>query len=343
MSTSSRFIWVNGRLVEFEKATVHFLTAGLHYGISVFEGIRCYATASGPAILRLDAHVERLLESAYVLGFRRLPYDAAALARAVAETVRANELEDCYVRPVIYLAEGGWNPTLDTGTPHVGIAVWPWREFYGPEARERGVRANVSALTRHHPSGAMTKAKIAGNYAGSVLAKTQALRLGFDEAIMLDPDGCVAECTGENIFLVRLGVVYTPPAASVLDGITRQIVLELARDLGLRVAEQPLSRDWLSWADEVFLCGTAAEIIGVREIDFRPIGTGTTGPITRQLQEAYRAVTRGEHPRSSGWLTWLSAPIEIAPGEAPFEHARPAFLQGPDRHDPTEVGYGHGV
>ncbi len=300
--TKDARVWMDGTLMEASEATVPFLTAGLHYGIGVFEGIRCYAGSFGPSVFRLSDHIARLADSAHILGFRELPWSHDELVSACVETVRASGLAECYIRPVVYLADGGWNLTLDTGRPKVGIAVWPWKAYLGEEALARGVRANVSSFTRHHPNVMMTKAKIAGNYASSVLAKTESLRLGFDEAIMLDPSGFVAECTGENIFLVRGGRMVTPPAAAILEGITRDSVIALAGDLGYDVAEAPVSRDALYAADEVFVCGTAAEVIALREIDFRTIGGGTTGPITRSLQHAYHAATTGEHPRSAEWL-----------------------------------------
>ncbi len=298
----TRFVWMDGTLVEGDRAVVPFLTAGLHYGAAVFEGIRCYETAEGPAVLRLAGHVERLLASARILGFRDLPYTAADLTAAAKETVAANGFGACYIRPVIYLADGGWNLTVDSGRARVGIAVWEWADYLGPAAREDGVRANVSSFTRHHPNVAMTKAKIAGNYASSILAKTESLRLGFDEAIMLDPQGYAAECTGENLFVVRGGRIATPPDAAVLEGLTREMLIDLARDAGYPVGERPVSRDQLYAADEVFVCGTAAEVVGLREIDFRTIGAGRTGPVTRALQAAFEAVTRGRHPRSADWM-----------------------------------------
>jgi len=237
-----------------------------------------------------------------VLGFLELPFTVAGLTAAVKEVVRANGFPECYIRPVVYLAEGGWNLTLDSGKPHAAVAVWKWEAYLGEEALERGVRANISSFTRHHSNVMMTKAKISGNYANSVLAKTESLRLGFDEAIMLDPQGYVAECTGENLFLVRRGILHTPPAAAVLEGITRDSVIVLARELGLTVAEEPISRDQLYIADEVFVCGTAAEVIALREIDHRPIGNGRAGPITCMLQRAFADATHGKLPISTQWL-----------------------------------------
>jgi branched-chain amino acid aminotransferase len=324
MSAAGHSVWMNGRLVPPAEAVVPFLTPALHYGAGVFEGIRCYATESGPAVFRLRDHIERLLQSARTFGFRELPYDADALCAAVRELVAANGLEECYIRPVMYLAEGGWNLTLDGGKPHVGIAVWPWTNYLGEEARERGVRANVSSFTRHHPNVSMTKAKVIGNYANSFLAKTESVRLGFDEAILLDPEGYVAECTGENLFLVRRDALFTPPSAGILDGITRQSVIALARDAGYVVREARVSRDDLYGADEVFVCGTAAEVIGLREIDFRVIGTGSSGPVTRALQRAYADAVHGRDVRSAEWLDYIRDPAteETWPDASPVAPSR---------------------
>ncbi len=299
-------VWMNGRLVPSAQATLHFLTPGLHYGVSAFEGIRCYRTARGGGIFRLREHIDRLLRSAAVMGWRELPFSGQQLMDACVETVRANDFQECYLRPLIYLAEGGWNLCIDAGKPHAAIAVWEWKDYLGPEAQERGVRANVSSYTRHHPNVVMTKAKVSGNYPNSVLAKTESVRLGFDEAIMLDPNGHVAECTGENLFIVRGGRVLTPPGANVLEGITRDTVMQLARELGREVLEQPLSRDHLYLADEVFVTGTAAEVVALREIDFRCVGSGRTGPVTRALQDAYASAVRGKHARSAEWVTWVN-------------------------------------
>ena len=295
-------MWFNGKLVPPSEAKLDFLTPALHYGIAVFEGIRCYRTQRGPAIFRLEDHISRLLESARILGFREVPFSHQQLCQACIDTVRASPFEECYIRPLIYLAEGGWNLTVDAGKPHVGIAVWEWKQYLGPEAAALGVRANVSTFTRHQPNVTMTKAKVSGNYANSVLAKTESLRLGFDEAIMLDAQGMVAECTGENIFVVKNGKVRTPPDVNILNGITRQSLIEIAPELGFEVQELSVSRDQLYSADEVFVCGTAAEVIGLREIDFRTIGTGRTGPVTQAFQRAYHSIVRGEHKLSARWL-----------------------------------------
>jgi len=286
------------------------MTPALHYGVAVFEGVRCYATDQGPAIFRAREHAARLVSSAKVLGFRDLPYTPAELVEAMKLTTAANQFEECYIRPLIYLTDGGWNLSVDAGRPSLGIAVWEWNNYLGEEALAQGIRANITSFTRHHPNVMMTKAKISGNYANSVLAKTESMRLGFDEAIMLDPQGYVAECTGENLFLVKDGVIYTPPTAAVLEGITRDSILTLSGDLGYAVVEQPISRDQLYIADEVFVCGTAAECIGLREIDYRVIGSGKSGPVTKEIQQAFHAAIRGRHPRSSQWLEPVNTAIQ---------------------------------
>ncbi len=307
----SQFIWMNGELVSYEKATLHFLTPALHYGVGVFEGIRAYQTDRGPAIFRHREHMERLNNSARVLGFRELPYTPDELMAAARQVVAANGFDECYIRPLIYLAEGGWNLTVDAGKPHVGIAVWEWRNYLGPEALEAGIRANIATFTRHHPNVMMTKAKITGNYANSVLAKTESMRLGFEEAILLDPQGYVAECTGENLFVVRGGKIFSPNLAPQLEGITRNTLITLAGDLGYEVIEAPLSRDQLYTADEVFVCGTAAECIALREIDFRTIGAGKMGPVTRAIQQAYQEAIHGRHARSAEWLDYVRVESQL--------------------------------
>jgi branched-chain amino acid aminotransferase len=306
MATTPKYVWIGHELRDSSEAVIPFLNAGLHYGFSVFEGIRCYATKAGPAIFRLGEHAERLLDSAHIVGFRDLPYTSADITNAIQNTVAANNLPACYIRPLIYL-DGAMNMVVDRGEPKLIIAVWEWGSFMGAEAKELGIRANIASFTRLHPNVMMTKAKVSGNYVGSILAKTESQRLGFDEAIMLDPEGYVAECTGENIFVVRGNRIYTTPKGAILEGITRDSLMTLAADAGYEVIEERLSRDQLYIADEVFVTGTAAEVIGLREIDFRAIGTGKTGPVTRALQDAFDQVIRGNHRRSAEWLSLVPA------------------------------------
>jgi branched-chain amino acid aminotransferase len=247
--------------------------------------------------------MRRLQGSCQIVGFRKLPYSPDELIAAVCDTVRANGFEESYIRPFVWLADGGWNLTLDTGKPHVGIAVWQDTVYLGQDAPPRGLKANVSSFTRHHPGSMMTKAKVSGNYVNSVLAKTESQRQGFDEAILLDHEGYVTECSGANLFLVRGGRLVTPPRDAILEGITRDTIFALAADLGLDAIETRVSRDHLYVADEVFVCGTAAEVLGVAEIDTRQIGSGGTGPVTSRLRAAYLDAVHGRHPRSDGWLT----------------------------------------
>jgi branched-chain amino acid aminotransferase len=307
----AKYIWMNGEMVESEKATVHFLTPALHYGAAVFEGIRAYPTDKGPAVFRLKEHSERLADSARVLGFRDLPWSEEDIASAIKEVVRVNGLESCYIRPLIYFDGTPGSLNLDSGKPALGIAAWEWNNYLGEEALAKGIRANVSTFTRHHPNVMMTKAKIAGNYANSILAKTESSRLGFDEAIMLDPQGFVAECTGENLFLVRNNKIFSCQLADTLEGITRDSVITIARNMDYEVVEALVSRDQLYIADEVFVCGTAAECIGLREIDFRTIGEGKTGPVTRAIQKVFQDATHGKLAEYEGWLDYVKAGIDI--------------------------------
>jgi branched-chain amino acid aminotransferase len=300
-----KFIWMNGTIVDARQATVPFLTSGFHYGIGVFEGIRAYATSRGPAVFRLRDHLKRMEISCKILGFRELPYSIEELSEATRQTIRANGFDECYIRPLVWLADGGWNLTLDTGAPHVGIAVWRESVYLGHDARGQGLRANVSSFTRHHPAAVMTKAKISGNYVNSVLAKTDAHRQGFDEAILLDPEGYVAECTGANLFIVRGDTIVTPSTESILEGVTRSTLMTLAGDLGLEAREARISRDHLYAADEVFVCGTAAEVLGIVDIDGRRVGTGRPGAITTRLQQVYADLVHGRHPRAEEWLDYV--------------------------------------
>ena len=306
MSGTPRYIWMEGELRPAAEGVVPFVNAGLHYGFSVFEGIRCYETQNGPAVFRLDEHVERLLDSALVVGFRDLPYTKDQICKGIHQLIAANGFTSCYIRPLIYL-DGAMGMVVDAGKPRLIIAVWEWKAYLGEQAKERGIRANVSSFTRLHPNIMMTKAKVSGNYVGSILAKTESQRLGFDEAVMLDPTGYVAEYTGENIFVVRNGVIYTVPRGSILEGITRDSLITIASDMGYTVVEEPISRDQLYIADEVFVCGTAAEVVGLREIDFRTIGSGKTGPVTRELQRGFDELTSGRHPRSAQWFSPVPA------------------------------------
>ena len=311
MGMESKYIWMDGELVDFEKATVHVLNPAMHYGAAVFEGIRAYNTSKGPAVFRLREHAERLIDSAQVFGIRKFTFGVDDIVKAVKETVQANGFTDCYIRPLLYLKGGAWNLNVDAGQPALMIAVWQWSNYLGEEALAKGIRANISSYTRHHPNVSMTKAKIAGNYVNSFLAKTESERLGFQAAIMLDPQGYVAECTGENLFMVRRGKLVTPVTAPVLEGLTRHTIHTIAQDLGYEVLEQPISRDQLYIADEVFVCGTAAECIGLSEIDFRTIGDGNTGPITRAIQNVYHDLIRGKIAKYEEWCDYVEEKVKV--------------------------------
>ncbi len=314
---AARYIWIDDSLKPASEGVVPFLSAGMQFGFSVFEGIRCYATDQGPAVFRLDEHAQRLMDSANIIGFRDLPVTLEQVKNAIHQTIAANEFSACYIRPMIYL-DGAMMMTVESGRPRFVVAVWEWKNFLGADARDRGIRANVSSFTRLHPNIMMTKAKVSGNYVSSILAKTESVRAGFDEAIMLGPDGYVAECTGENLFVVRSKdshkIVYTTPRAGILEGITRDSLITLARDLGYTVIEEPISRDQLYIADEVFVCGTAAEVVALREIDFRVIGNGMTGPVTRAMQEEFHTLVAGRHVRSAQWFVPVPALNAVAKG-----------------------------
>lgn len=297
----SNKVWMDGKLVPYEQATVHILTPTLHYGPGVFEGIRAYETPQGAGVFRLREHLKRFLDSIHILGVQDYPYTVEDLRQAVHEVIKANNFTGCYIRPLMYL-KGPMGLDMDKSKPATAVIAWEWGPYLGQEALEKGANLMVSSFTRLHPNISMTKAKITGNYVNSMLVKTLALRSGYDEAVILDPQGFVAECTGENIFMVRRGTVFTPPLSNALEGITRDAVLTLARDMGYPVEEVPITRDLLYVADEVFMTGTAAEIVPVRSVDTRVIGAGRRGPVTQALQQAFYATVRGESKFSGQWL-----------------------------------------
>jgi branched-chain amino acid aminotransferase len=297
-------IWLDGGLVDWRDANVHVLTHTLHYGLGVFEGIRCYATADGrSAVFRLPEHVRRLFDSAHI-NLLEIPYTREEIERAVVETLRANELAEGYVRPIAFLGEGAMGLNPANNPVRVAVAAWSWGKYLGEEGIERGIRAKVSSFARNFVNAKMTKGKTCGDYVNSILAKREALLDGYDEAIMLDTQGLVAEATGENLFVVRGGELSTPPLPTVLEGITRGTVIELARDKGLSVCERPVARDELYIADEIFLCGTAAEVTPIREVDRRKVGNGARGPVTKLLQTAFFDVVTGRDSKYDRWLRY---------------------------------------
>lgn len=295
-------IWMDGKFVAWNDANVHILTHSLHYGLAAFEGIRCYKGTSGSAIFRLREHVDRLFESAHI-GMMAMPFDRKQIAEAIVETVRVNRLEACYIRPLVYIGYGAMGVHPGDNPIRVAIAAWKWGAYLGEEALVAGIRARVSSFTRHHVNVSMTRGKISGYYVNSILAKREAKADGYDEAVLLDPEGYVSEGTGENIFIVRRGVLKTTPLTSILEGITRNSVIELAKERKIPVAEERFTRDEMYVADEVFVTGTAAELTPVREIDNRRVGTGKPGPVTLDLQKAFFAIVRGEDPAHASWLT----------------------------------------
>ena len=298
-------IWMDGELVPWDEARVHVLTHSLHYGSGVFEGIRAYPTDRGPAVFRLSDHIHRLFRSAKVY-LIDIPWTPEQLIDAVKETIRVNALDSCYIRPIVYLGYGemGLNPL--PCPVNVSIAVWPWGTYLGDEGLRRGVRTKISSWQRHDPNAVPVAAKGTGMYANSSMAKVEALKAGYEEAILLSPQGYVSECTGENLFVVKNGRILTPPvAAGALEGITHDSVATIARDLGYDISECNLLRTDLYLADEAFLTGTAAEVVPIRSVDDREIGD--PGPITRSIQETYFATVRGEVDRYKDWLEHVSA------------------------------------
>ena len=293
---------MDGSFVKWADANVHILTHSLHYGLAAFEGIRCYKGKSGSAIFRLQEHVDRLFESAHI-GMMTIPYEKKQVAEAIIETVRVNKLDACYIRPLVYIGYGAMGVYPGNNPIKLAIAAWKWGTYLGDDALANGIRACVSSFTRHHVNVSMTRGKISGYYVNSILAKQEAKADGYDEAILLDTEGYVSEGTGENIFLVRKGRIKTTPLTSILEGITRDSVIELAREQGIAVTEERFTRDELYIADEVFVTGTAAELTPVREIDNRRIGTGKPGPITLALQKRFFAIVRGEDASRESWLT----------------------------------------
>ena len=302
--TPTEKIWMDGELVDWDKAQIHVLTHTLHYGCGVFEGVRAYETSEGPAIFRLRDHTERLFNSAKIFMID-IPFTVDEIIEATRETVRVNGLPSCYIRPIVYLGYGemGLNPL--PSPVQVSIAVWPWGAYLGDDGVANGVRMKVSSWQRHSPNAMPPAAKGTGMYINSSMAKIEALKSGYDEAILLSPQGYVSECTGENIFLVRDGGISTPPtAAGALEGITQDTVATIARDFGYEVHPTNILRSDLYTCDEAFLTGTAAEVVPIRSVDDREIGE--PGPITRKIQETYAATVRGQVESYRGWLDYVN-------------------------------------
>ena len=299
-------IWMNGELVPWQDAKVHVLSHALHYGSDVFEGIRAYETSRGPAVWHLDAHLDRMYSSAGIY-FMEIPYSKAELVDAVKETIRVNGLQSCYIRPIAIRGYGEMGVSPLANPVDVSIAVWPWGAYLGEEALEQGVRVKISSWRRHDQNSLPSAAKATGGYLGSILAKVDAIKSGHDEAVLLNADGYVTEGSGENIFVVNGGALVTPHTGhGCLAGVTRSAVITIARDLGFPVLEQDLVRTDLYTADEVFFTGTAAEITPIREVDDRTVGTGRRGSVTKALQDAFFAATKGDDPKYVEWLTYVN-------------------------------------
>ena len=298
-------VWLDGKLVDWDNANVHIMTHTLHYGLGVFEGIRCYETHDGKSsVFRLREHIRRLFDSAKICTMP-MPYTQDEIVEACLETIRVNGLKACYLRPLAFLGDGAMglgavNPT------RVAIAVWHWGAYLGEEGLQRGIRAKVSSFTRPGINMLMSKGKVVGHYVNSVLAKREALAAGYQEAILLDAVGHVSEASGENVWMIRDGIVYTPAmGSSILGGITRDSIIAILKELNIPLVERDISRDELYIADEIFLCGTAAEVTPVREVDDRRVGEGARGPITKKVQDRFFEVVRGVNPTKPEWLTFV--------------------------------------
>jgi branched-chain amino acid aminotransferase len=296
------FIWYDGKLVPWRDATIHVLTHSLHYGLAVFEGVRAYKTVSGTAIFKLKEHTDRLFTSAHIYRMP-MPFDKQTIYEAQKEVVRANGLESCYLRPIAFYGSEKMGVSPRGAQTHVAIAAWPWGAYLGEEGLEKGIRVKTSSYARHHVNVTMSRAKFAATYANSILANMEATEDGYDEALLLDVDGFVAEGAGENLFIVKDGVIYEPEIASALLGITRHTIITLAKELGYTVIPQRLTRDDIYIADEAFFTGTAAEVTPIRELDNRQIGEGKRGPVTAKIQSLFFDVVNGKVPAHADWLT----------------------------------------
>lgn len=299
------YIWMDGEFVDWREAKVHVLTHTLHYGVGVFEGVRAYATDKGPAIFRLNRHTERLLQSAKIMGMK-IPFSTEEMNKAQIEIVAKNELKSAYLRPMAFYGSEAMGLHAKGLKVHLSIAAWEWGAYLGDEALENGIRVKTSSFNRHHVNSTMGKAKTNGHYTNSIMALQEAENAGYDEALMLDTSGFVAEGSGENIFIIRRGKVYTPSLTSALEGITRDTIVELLKDdMGLEVIEKQITRDEIYTADEAFFTGTAAEVTPIRSLDDREIGCGSRGPITKDIQQRYFDVVNGKNPDRLDWLTFV--------------------------------------
>ncbi len=298
------WIWLDGEMVPWREAKVHVLTHTLHYGMGVFEGVRAYKTDKGPAIFKLEEHTRRLFQSAHIMGMK-MPYDEATLNQAQIDVVRENGLDSAYLRPLCFYGSEGMGIRADQLGVHVMIAAWEWGAYLGEDNLKNGIRVRVSSYTRHQVNSMMCKAKATGNYINSMLALQEAVNDGYDEALILDASGYVMEGSGENFFLVKDGVIYTPDLTSALNGITRKTILSFTEELGIPLVERRITRDEVYIADECFFTGTAAEVTPIREVDNRTIGSGSRGPVTEQLQTMYFDQVYGRRDTHPEWLTYV--------------------------------------
>jgi len=305
MVQATEKIWMDGSFVKWDDAKVHILTHSLHYGTAVFEGIRCYKTDGGPAVFRLQEHVDRLFDSAHIYQVE-IPYTCKVVAEAILETIRVNKIDACYIRPLIHIGCGAMGVYPSDNPVQVSIAVWPWGSYLGDEGLQKGIRVKISSYIRPHVNSTMVRSKTTANYANSLLAKREAIKDGYDEAMLLDTEGYVAEGSGENVFMAHKGVIKTPPLTSILEGVTRDAVIQLAMARSMRLVEERFTRDELYIADEAFFTGTAAEITPIREVDNRIIGNGKPGPLTQELQSAFFDTVHGRDSRHGDWLTYVS-------------------------------------
>ncbi len=304
MSDRDGVIWLDGEMVPWREAKVHVLTHTLHYGMGVFEGVRAYHAEKGTAIFRLQDHTDRLFRSAHILQMK-IPFDADTLNQAQLDSVRENNLDSAYLRPMAFYGSEGMGIRADNLKVHVMVAAWEWGAYLGDDALAQGIRIRTSSFTRHHVNITMCRAKANGNYINSMLALQEAIDTGYDEALLLDAEGYVMEGSGENIFIVRDGVIYSPDLTSALDGITRRTIMQLADELGYKVVEKRITRDEVYIADEAFFTGTAAEVTPIRELDGRTIGAGSRGPLTQQLQSLYFDAVHGRSAAHEGWLAYV--------------------------------------
>ena len=295
-------IWMDGQFVDWRDANIHVLTHTLHYGMGVFEGVRCYETTSGSAIFRLKDHTQRLLNSAKIFQMK-LGFSKEELMQAQLETVRRNKLKSCYIRPIVWIGSERMGIATNNNKIHIAIAAWPWGAYLGEEGLAKGIRVKTSSFTRHHVNVSMVRAKASGYYINSILAHQEVCGMGYDEALLLDTEGYVSEGAGENLFIVKSGRLYTPDLASCLDGITRDSVMTIAKDFGVEIIEKRITRDEIYCADEAFFTGTAAEVTPIRELDDRTIGEGRRGPITETIQACFFDAVSGKAPKYQSWLS----------------------------------------